>query len=118
LNVLHVVVLLDDAPTLRGAVDFKDPLTVAVDVVHEPKGVRHSSAPSFEEPFFYPDDAEANPRPPDRLYLENGEDIGNFATAVPNWSIGIEFFNRDHALFRIVNIVPELDEGEFSGFSS
>ena len=50
-----------------------------------------------------------------RLYLENGEDIGNFATAVPTWSIGDEFFDRDHNLFRIVNIVPELDDGEFQG---
>lgn len=50
-----------------------------------------------------------------RLYLENGEDIGNFATAVPTWSTGDEFFNRDHNLFRIVNIVPELDDGEFQG---
>ena len=51
------------------------------------------------------------------LYLENGEDIGGFKTAVPNWSIGDEFFNGDHVHFRILNIVAGLDVGdEFSGF--
>ena len=50
-----------------------------------------------------------------RLYLENGEDSGNFETAVPNWSIGMEFFSGDHTRFRIVNIVAQLDDGEFNG---
>jgi hypothetical protein len=27
--------------------------------------------------------------------LENGEDIGSFATAVPDWSVRDEFFNSD-----------------------
>ena len=52
-----------------------------------------------------------------RLYLENGEDIGSFATAVPDWSVGDEFFNRDHVQFRIIDIVAGLEVGdEFSGF--
>ena len=37
-----------------------------------------------------------------RLYLENGEDIGTFATAVPDWSVGMEFFDSDHSEFRIL----------------
>lgn len=50
-----------------------------------------------------------------RLYLENGEDIGSFATAVPDWSIGDEFFSGDHTRFRILNIVTDLGSTEFSG---
>ena len=50
-----------------------------------------------------------------RLYLENGEDIGNFATAVPDWSVGDEFFNRDHNEFRIRDIVTDPGGEEFSG---
>lgn len=52
-----------------------------------------------------------------RLYLENGEDIGSFATAVPDWSVGDEFFSGDHTRFRILNILPGEDLGsvEFSG---
>ena len=40
-----------------------------------------------------------------RLYLENGEDIGEFATAVSAWAIGDEFISGDRNKFRIVNIV-------------
>jgi hypothetical protein len=50
-----------------------------------------------------------------RLYLESGDDIGTFTTAVPDWNVGMEFISGDHVTFRILNIVPELDEGEFAG---
>ena len=52
-----------------------------------------------------------------RLYLENGEDIGTFATAVPDWSVGDEFFDSAHNEFRILNIVTDeaLGDGDFSG---
>jgi hypothetical protein len=33
-----------------------------------------------------------------------GDDIGNFATAVPDWSVGDEFFNSQHNVFRILSI--------------
>ena len=50
-----------------------------------------------------------------RLYLEDGNDIGTITTAVPDWDIGMEFINGDHVTFEIVNVVPELGEGEFAG---
>lgn len=53
-----------------------------------------------------------------RLYLENGEDVGAFSTAVPNWRVGDEFFSGDHTRFRILNIVDDEDlgsEAEFNG---
>jgi hypothetical protein len=52
-----------------------------------------------------------------RLYLEDGNDIGTFETAVPDWSVGMEFFNRDHNEFRILDIVHSeaLGGDEFSG---
>ena len=42
-----------------------------------------------------------------RLYLDSGEDIGTFSTAVPDWKIGDEFYNRDHNQFRILDIVTD-----------
>jgi hypothetical protein len=30
-----------------------------------------------------------------RLYLSNGEDVGTFATAAPDWRIGDEFRSSD-----------------------
>ena len=50
-----------------------------------------------------------------RLYLEDGNDIGTFATAVPDWSVGMEFFDSGHTEFRILNIVTDLGDSEFSG---
>jgi hypothetical protein len=52
-----------------------------------------------------------------RLYLENGEDIGSFATAVPDWSLGDEFFNSQHDVFRILSIATHeaFNSGGFSG---
>ena len=50
-----------------------------------------------------------------RLYLEDGNDIGSFETAVPDWSVGMEFFDRDHTEFRILNIVTDLEGDEFNG---
>ena len=50
-----------------------------------------------------------------RLYLADGNDIGTFTTAVPDWDIGMTFISGDHTTFRILNIVPELGEGEFNG---
>lgn len=49
------------------------------------------------------------------IYLENGEDVGTSATAVPDWSVGDVSFNNDHNEFRILDIVTDLGEGEFSG---
>ena len=49
-----------------------------------------------------------------RLYLDSGEDIGTFSTAVPDWKIGDEFYNRDHNQFRILDIVTDLGDEEFS----
>ena len=34
-----------------------------------------------------------------RLYLENGEGIGTFRTAVPDWDIGMTFITGDHVTF-------------------
>ena len=50
-----------------------------------------------------------------RLYLENGEDIGTFSTAVPDGSVGDEFFNSDHNEFRILDIASDLGGEEFAG---
>jgi hypothetical protein len=52
-----------------------------------------------------------------RLYLANGEDIGDFTTATPVWKIGDEFYNRDHTLFRITDMLPEemLPTADYSG---
>jgi hypothetical protein len=52
-----------------------------------------------------------------RLYLENGDDIGDFATAVPDWSVGDEFFNSQHNVFRILSIATHeaFSSGGFSG---
>lgn len=50
-----------------------------------------------------------------RLYLEDGNDIGTFATAVPDWSVGMTLINGDHVICRIVNIIPELGDGRFAG---
>jgi hypothetical protein len=50
-----------------------------------------------------------------RLYLENGEDVGKFETAVPDWRIGDDFRNGDGNRFEIVNIVP-LDGDDAGGF--
>ena len=44
-----------------------------------------------------------------RLYLPNGEDIGTFTTAVPDWDVGMDFRAGDGNTYRIVNLVPELD---------
>ena len=51
-----------------------------------------------------------------RLYLPNGEDIGTFATAAPDWGIGDEFRTGGDR-FRIENILPgeELGSDEFHG---
>jgi hypothetical protein len=43
-----------------------------------------------------------------RLYLENGEDIGTFATAPPDWRVGDEFRNGI-ARYRITHIVVDED---------
>jgi hypothetical protein len=39
-----------------------------------------------------------------RLYLENGEDVGTFATAAPDCRVGDEF-RTGIARYRITNIV-------------
>jgi len=43
-----------------------------------------------------------------RPYLENGEDIGTFATTEPGWRVGDEF-RQGMARFRITNIVVDED---------
>lgn len=50
-----------------------------------------------------------------RLYLENGEDMGTFATADPDWSVGDEFFNADHARLRDIDIAAGDGFGDFDG---
>ena len=40
-----------------------------------------------------------------RLYLQNGEDVGTFTTAVPDWKLGDVFLTGDGHRFRITNIV-------------
>lgn len=51
-----------------------------------------------------------------RLYVENGEDVGSFTTAVPNWDLGMTFQTGQGVKYRIANIVPELGEkSEFDG---
>lgn len=52
-----------------------------------------------------------------RLYLEDGNDIGSFATSVPDWEIGDVFYNRDHVECRILDIVHSeaLGGDEFAG---
>lgn len=51
-----------------------------------------------------------------RLYLENGEDVGTFATAAPDWRVGDEF-RSGIARYRIENIVVDEDVpgDEFQG---
>ena len=44
-----------------------------------------------------------------------GNDVGTFETTVPDWSVGMEFYNRDHVEFRILDIVHQLGDGEFNG---
>ena len=46
-----------------------------------------------------------------RLYLEDGEDVGSFATSEPSWQVGDEFRSGDGHRFRILNIVPQEDLG-------
>lgn len=51
-----------------------------------------------------------------RLYLENGEDVGTFTTAVPNWDLGMSFRTGLGVKYRILNIVPELgNDSEYAG---
>lgn len=50
-----------------------------------------------------------------RLYLENGEDIGTFTTAVLDWDVGMEFVSSDHVTSKSLDIVRELGGGEFGG---
>ena len=52
-----------------------------------------------------------------RLYLPNGEDVGQFATAAPDWSAGMEFRSGDRNRYRIESIVYDLDlpDEKFAG---
>jgi hypothetical protein len=53
-----------------------------------------------------------------RLYLANGEDVGTFTTAVPDWRVGDEFISRDHVHCRILDMLDGDtlgDESEFAG---
>lgn len=44
------------------------------------------------------------------LYLDDWDELGEFHTAVPNWSVGEEFLTGDCRRFRIVGIVPVDDD--------
>ena len=53
-----------------------------------------------------------------KLHLPNGEDIGTFQTATPNWKIGDEFLGAGNVRFRIVDYVDPCllpDDGEIMG---
>ena len=43
-----------------------------------------------------------------RLFSPDGDDLGTFQTAVPNWHPGEEFVTGDGRQFRIVAIVPTM----------
>jgi hypothetical protein len=45
-----------------------------------------------------------------RLYSDDQDELGEFVTAVPNWSQGDEFMTGDGRRFRIVGIVPVDDD--------
>ena len=49
-----------------------------------------------------------------RLYLEDGDDIGTFATAVPDCDIGMELITSDQSP-EILDIVSAVGDGEFAG---
>ena len=49
------------------------------------------------------------------VHLKDGNGIGSIATGVPNWSVGDAFVNKDHNVFRILDIVSDLGDGEFAG---
>ncbi len=49
-----------------------------------------------------------------RLYLENGNEIGAFVSAVRDWHVGDEFLDQDRARFRILEMVDG-DDSEFTG---
>jgi hypothetical protein len=40
------------------------------------------------------------------IHDAEGEDVGDFVTAVPNWSVGERFVTGDGRAFRILKIVP------------
>ena len=44
------------------------------------------------------------------LNSPDGDDLGEFGTAVPDWRIGEAFQTRDGRRFRILEIVPFLEE--------
>ena len=48
-----------------------------------------------------------------RLYLENGEDIGEFATAAPDWHVGDEFRAAGNRRLRMTAVVPTERIAEF-----
>jgi hypothetical protein len=45
-----------------------------------------------------------------RLFSSDGDELGEFLTAAPNWRPGEEFLTGDGRTFRIVAIVPVLEE--------
>lgn len=53
-----------------------------------------------------------------RLYSNDWDELGEFHTAVPNWSKGDEFLVGDGRRFRIVGIVPfpGADDVPFNAF--
>ena len=44
------------------------------------------------------------------LHDEDAENVGEFFTAVPNWKVGEEFLNGDGQRWRILKIVPFMED--------
>jgi hypothetical protein len=44
------------------------------------------------------------------LHDEDAENVGEFFTAVPNWRVGEEFLNGDGRRWRILKIVPFMED--------
>jgi hypothetical protein len=44
-----------------------------------------------------------------RLYLEDGNDVGDFVTAVPNWKPGDELYDDSHTRYAVVDVVDLTD---------
>jgi hypothetical protein len=44
------------------------------------------------------------------LHSPEGDELGEFTTIVPNWTVGDEFLTGDGRRFRILKMVPVFDE--------
>jgi len=50
-----------------------------------------------------------------RLFLPDGEDVGDFVTAAPDWSAGDEFFTGGRLRYRVRAVIPADDLDETDG---